>query len=128
MADIQTPRGSITVGKDGKAKLEWNTNFQPKWNKRYSESQKFVDREVLRLSGPFVPLLTGTLIRSGILGTEVGSGLVQWIAPYARSQYYSPRKPGSATGTLRGPFWFERMKQAHGKKIIAGARKIAGGG
>jgi hypothetical protein len=43
-------------------------------------------------------------------------------------QYYSARKPGSQTGPLRGPFWFERMKQVSGKTILAGARHIAGNG
>jgi len=125
---IKTPRGSINLDPDGKAKLEWDTNFQPRWQKRYSKAQVFVDSEVLRLSEKFTPLLTGILIKSGTLGTEIGSGLVQWIAPYARHQYYLARVPGSATGPLRGPMWFERMKQAYGKKIVAGAKKIAGGG
>jgi hypothetical protein len=88
----------------------------------------FVDNEVLRRSEPYTPLLTGTLIKTGILGTEIGSGLVQWIAPYAARQYYSPRKAGSVTGPLRGPFWFERMKAQWGKAIMSGARKIAGSG
>jgi hypothetical protein len=125
---IKTPRGEIVTNKNGKASLTWNTNFQPKWQRKFTQSQIFVDSEVLRLSERFTPLLTGTLIKSGILGTKVGSGLVEWIAPYARWQYYSPRSPGSTTGALRGPFWFERMKQAFGRKIIAGAKRIAGKG
>ena len=92
------------------------------------QAQKFVDSEVLRLSAPYVPLRTSMLLKSGQLGTDIGSGEVQYIAPYAHKQYYSPRKPGSATGALRGPLWFERMKADHGKEIIAGAKKIAGGG
>jgi hypothetical protein len=125
---IKTPRGQITVGANGKAQLVFNPNFAPKWTKQYSNAQRFVDSEVLRLSEPYTPLLTGTLIKTGILGTDVGSGLVQWIAPYAKSQYYSPRKAGSQTGTLRGPFWFARMKSTSGKDIIKGAKKIAGNG
>jgi hypothetical protein len=110
-----------------KAVLEWNTDFVPKWEKRYSEAQKFVDSEVLRLSEPYVPLLTGMLIKTGILGTEIGSGTVQWIAPYARAQYYMKRKNPSTTGPLRGPHWFERMKEVHKRTILEGARRIAGG-
>jgi len=125
---IETPRGAIIVSPDGTtAKLVWNTTFG-RWQKQYSAAQKFVDSEVLRLCEPYIPLRTSMLIKSGILGTEIGSGLVQWIAPYARAQYYSARKPGSTTGPLRGPHWFQRMKAAHGKTIIAGARRIAGGG
>jgi len=124
---IETPQGKIIIGANGKAELKFNANFAPKWTRRYSQAQTFVDSEVLRLCEPFIPLLTGTLIKTGILGTDVGSGKVQWIAPYARSQYYSRRKVGSQTGGARGPHWFERMKALHGKTIITGARKIAGG-
>lgn len=125
--EIETPRGRVFVTEGGTAKLEWNTNFRPKWQGRYTRAQKFVDSEVLRRSEPMIPLLTGFLIKSGILGTEIGSGLVQWIAPYARRQYYGKRKPGSQTGPLRGPQWFERMKQVHKRDILTQARKIAGG-
>jgi hypothetical protein len=125
---IKTPRGTVFIAKNGKAVLEWNTNFRPKWQRRYSAAQKFVDSEVLRRSEKYTPLLTSMLIKSGTLGTAIGSGLVQWIAPYARRQYYSPRAPGSQTGPLRGPFWFARMKAVSGRSIISGAKKIAGRG
>jgi len=124
---IETPRGSIIRTKGGKAELRWNTNFRGRWQGQYSAAQRFMDSEVLRRSEPYTPLLTGMLVKSGTLGTDVGSGEVAWIAPYARRQYYSPRKPGSKTGALRGPYWFERMKASHGQAIIAGARRIAGG-
>lgn len=125
---IETPRGKIIIAKGGKASLEWNTNFRPKWQARYSAAQMFVDSEVLRLSEPFTPLRTGMLVKSATLGTQIGSGKVSWITPYAHRQYYSSRKPGSETGILRGPYWFERMKAVHGQKIINGTRRIAGGG
>lgn len=121
---IKTPKGSITITPAGKAELSWNVNFAPKWSGKYTKAQMFVDSEVLRLSEPFVPLRTGMLVKSGTLGTEIGSGEVKWIAIYARRQYYSPRKSGSETGKLRGPFWFERMKRRYGKKIVAGARTL----
>jgi len=128
MATIETPRGAVFANTGGKAELVWNTNFRPKWNQRYTLAQKFVDSEILRLSEPFIPMQTGMLIKSGILGTEIGSGEVKWIAPYARAQYYHPRKPGSETGPLRGPYWFERLKGVHGQTIIRGAKRLAGGG
>jgi len=125
---IETPRGKIILTPEGKAELVWNTNFRQKWQRQYSAAQKFVDSEVLRLSEPFTPLLTGTLIKTGILGTDIGSGTVKWIAPYAKAQYYRKRNPGSQTGPLRGPLWFERMKAISRQKIISGARRIAGQG
>lgn len=125
---IETPQGKIIQDANGKAQLVWKTQFVPKWTKRYSAAQRFVDSEVLRYSEPFIPLLTSTLIKTGILGTDVGSGKVSWIAPYARQQYYKGRRPGTQqAGPLRGRFWFERMKQIRGKTIISGAKKIAGG-
>jgi hypothetical protein len=124
---IETPRGMIVQGPNGKAELKWSTGFAPTWSERYSAAQCFVDSEVLRLSEPFIPLRTGMLIKSGILGTEIGSGEVAWIAPYARRQFYSPRKVGSETGPQRGPFWFTRMKAVHKNEIIEGAKARAGG-
>lgn len=83
-----------------------------------------MDSEVLRLSQPYTPLRTGTLIRTGILGTEVGSGLVQWVAPYAKVRYYKPAKREVG---LRGAYWFERMKAVHGVKIIKKAKAMMKG-
>jgi hypothetical protein len=125
---IDSPKGKVILNEAGtQARLEFDTNFIPKWSGNYSAAQKFVDNEVLRLSEPYIPLLTSMLIKSGILGTDVGSGRVKWIAPYSAAQYYSARESGSQTGPLRGPFWFERMKAAHGVDIIVGARRLAGG-
>jgi hypothetical protein len=132
---INTPRGYVFVTATGKAELKWNTDAFTgsgigsggSWQDRFTNAQQFVDSEILRLCEPYIPLRTGMLVMSGILGTFVGSGEVSWIAPYARRQYYSPRKPGSETGLLRGPYWFERGKAIWGSQVIAGARRIAGG-
>lgn len=128
MIVIETPRGRVIKTGATTSRLEWNPGFSSKWSGQYNRAQKFVDSEVLRWSEPFTPLLTGSLIKSGILGTEIGSGLVQWIAPYARRNYYSPRTPGSQTGPLRGPYWFERGKAVYGAGTIASAKAMAGGG
>jgi hypothetical protein len=137
---IETPRGKVILLNNGKAELVWNTNaFQGKWYRRYTAAQKFVDSEVLRTTEPFVPLLTGTLIKAGILGTDIGSGKVSWIAPYARYLYYgkvmagNPKKVTSKNlvfhgGKLRGAYWFERSKAVNKRAWIAGAKKIAGRG
>lgn len=92
--------------------------------------QQFVDSEVLRLSDPYVPFLSGDLKLSGPLATTLGSGLVQYNMSYARKNYYFNRgkgKQGTASGGLRGKMWFERMKADHLREILAGAKKIAGG-
>jgi hypothetical protein len=125
---IVNPKNILVAAKNFKAFLQWATHFGRKWNGRYSKAQKWLDSEVLRTTEPFVPLLTGTLIKTGILATVPGLGLVTWITPYARRQYYSPRAPGSQTGLLRGPHWFHRSKSVHKRAWIAGAKKIAGRG
>ena len=142
---IKTSRGKIII-KGGKAELIWNTGFWTKWHRKYSEAQKVVDSEILRLCEPYIPLQTSMLVKSGILGTKIGSGLVQWIAPYARFQYYGKVMVGIESrsayamrgekkevinknlvyhgGGVRGSFWFERAKEANKNSIIANAQRI----
>jgi hypothetical protein len=107
---IQTPRGAVMVYPDGKARLVWNTNFRAKWQARFSAGQKAVDESVLRDCDPFIALRTGMLIKSGILGTVPGQGVVSWIAPYARKHYYTPRKTTNIRHPQAGPYWFEVAK------------------
>ena len=81
-----------------------------------TEKQKIIDSEVLRMCSPLVPLRTGTLERSGTLGTLIGSGEVKYIAPYARRQYYNTATTRSYD-PRRGGKWFERMKTANKDRI-----------
>lgn len=128
---VQTPRGQIVQSKTKNnkitCKLEWNQGFGSKQTDKFSSAQKFVDSEVLRLDAPYMPIKTGTLIKSGQLGTVIGSGEVNYVAPYAASQYYATAKSRSYDAQ-RGGMWFERMKADHKGEIIAGAKKKAGGG
>lgn len=145
---ITTPRGTLSV-QGNEAVLEWNPDFASKWAGQYSEAQKYVDSEVLRLCEPYTPFLTGFLIKEGDLGTEIGSGEVVWLGPYARFQYYGKVMVGIESrsawakkgerkvvtdkdltyhgGGLRGSFWFQRAKEVYGDQVIEGARRIAGG-
>ncbi|WP_455088958.1 minor capsid protein [Peptoanaerobacter stomatis] len=84
------------------------------------EVQKFIDREVIKLSEPYVPHYTGYLKDDApIIGTVVGSGKVKYKAPYARRQYYENRGNGQ-----RGKMWFERMKADHKDDILRGALEV----
>ena len=125
MNNIQTPRGEVIITKAGKAQLTWNPDFQRKWESRYSNAQQYVDSEVLRLSTPKIPLRSSMLIKSGQLGTIIGSGEVRWIAPYARKQYYDTAT-SRPYDPQRGAYWFARMKAVDGRKIIAGAKRFVG--
>lgn len=117
-----------------KAKLIYNRTIKQMVEQRSLEKggrvQKYVDSTVLRLSDPYVPFLTGMLKTSGIRGTILGSGEVDYIVPYARVNYYNNRgrgKQGTARGGIRGKMWFHRMKADHLGDIINGAAKVAGG-
>ncbi len=140
---IETPRGTLIQTPSGKVELQWDPNFADKWEAVYSEAQKYVDSEVLRLCSRYIPFQTGFLNQSGILGTVIGTGTVVYNAPYARYLYYGKimrDKEGRAFfggapkhvteenlsyhgEPQRGAFWFERMKAAHKDAILRGAAK-----
>lgn len=128
---ISTPRGQIIQAKtkNGKvtAKLTWNENFGATKTEQFSRAQKFLDSEVLRTTSPYVPFKTGTLMKTGQLGTVIGSGEVNWIAPYAAAQYYTTAQ-SRPYDAQRGGMWFERSKADHKREWVSGAKKIAGGG
>lgn len=139
---ISTPRGTVYTiasntsrsllknqqrGQTVTARLSWNRSFSNRFSSQYSKAQKFVDSEVLRGCSALVPFQTGALQKSGVLGTEVGSGEVAWIAPYAHDQYYNtPRTRGYDAN--RGAYWFERWKASEAKRVLSAAKKRAGGG
>ena len=128
--------------------FEWSPRAEPDWDGRFALAQKVVDSAVLRYSAPYVPLETGTLNRSGVLGTKIGSGEVVWNAPYARFLYYGKVLVGVNTGSpwakkgerkkvtdrdlkyhgggKRGKLWFERMKADHRQDILKEAREAMG--
>ena len=92
--------------------------------------QQYVDNAVLRFCDPYVPKDTGMLIDSGITHTNIGSGKVRYVTPYAKYQYYGVSKNGHALkyrgGGMRGKRWFERMKADHLRDILSGAASEAG--
>lgn len=83
--------------------------------------QAYIDNEVISLSKPYIPHNTGALERSAD-GSEIGSGIVEYVAPYAKKQYYENKGNG-----LRGKMWVDRMKADRFDEILDGAAKIAGG-
>lgn len=111
--------------------ITFDPNFKQRAEKNFEQAQKYVDSEVLRHTDPYVPMLTGSLKKSGFSGTVVGSGVVRYTAPYAERQYYNNAGHG-AEGTnasggvrgLRGKFWFERMKADHKDEILRGLKEF----
>lgn len=57
------------------------------------------------------------MIKSATLGTVIGSGSIEYLAPYARRQYYEHKTKGK---------WFEKMKASNKEVIMKGAEQIAG--
>ena len=105
--------------------IDWNPNFQVEKQLRFANAQKIVDSEVLRRCDPYVPFRLGDLKKSGIAGTVIGSGKVEYTAIYARRQYYENAGRGieglnasGGTSGLRGKLWFERMKADQKEDIL----------
>ena len=126
---ITTPRGKLvqrkTSGGTIKAQLTWSPSFAAERTKQLDTVQAFVDSEVIRLMAPYTPMQSGLLIKAATLGTVIGSGEVQQIAPYAAMQYYRTditRK----YDPRRGAKWFERMKVDRKAYILKGAAEKAG--
>ena len=86
---------------------------------KINKAQKYIDSEILRRSDPLVPFRTGSLKRSGITGTKIGTGIIEYTAPYAKKQYFK----GRATGQ-RGRLWTRRMWISEKPDILGNAQKI----
>ena len=88
---IPNPKDSTLTAKRNngtiRVKVNWN-NPGDRFAENIHNAQMFVDSETLRLCSPYMPIRSGTMIRSGILATNIGSGEVMWRTPYVRMQYY----------------------------------------
>lgn len=100
-----------------------------RFGRQYDQAQKWLDNEVIKDTTPYVPMDTGTLYKSAILETKIGSGVVVWKTPYARAMYYGTtlnfRKDKHPNAQAQ---WFEASKAVNKEKWIRTTRKIAGGG
>lgn len=91
---------------------------------KHGEVQVYIDSKCLEYCEPKVPKDENALIESGIINTDIGSGEVVYMTPYARRWYYMPANFQEAPE--RGNYWFQRMKQEHQRSILEGAARIAG--
>lgn len=117
---VKQPQNAVIKKGRLKVSLTFKADFSKTWNGKISKAQAFVDSECLRLMNPLTPRRTGYLIRSGTLGTTIGTGHIKYIAPYAKEQYYSNRGKGT-----RGKLWFERMKAQNKDYLRKGAAAYA---
>lgn len=109
------------------------TNLSFLWNNRnrlpanMRRAQAYLDNAVLKDTDKYVPMRTGTLKKSGVLGTQIGSGEIDYIAPYAKPCYYGVNiRFSKSRHPLAQAKWFEASKAVNKRSWIAGVRKIAG--
>ncbi len=89
--------------------ITFNPNFADNVEKNFERAQQYVDSETIRLCDPYVPFRTGMLKKSGTSGTVIGSGVVEYTAPYAKEQYYNNAGRG-----------IEGLNAANGNKGLRG--------
>lgn len=111
--------------------------------------QKVIDKTVLDVCEPYIPMDSGNLIDSGILHTELGAGEVIWKTPYAHYVHvgilyvdvktkspFSPKdgrkEPANpeqklkyGNGKKRGAHWVDRAMQDGGIKTVEDAARKA---
>ena len=129
---VETPRGCVYTtklpGGEVTAKLEFYPEAIEQMRKNFFSAQAWLDNAVLRDSEPFVPMITGALRKSGILGTVIGSGAVRYIAPYAKRKYYDVYTPSREAHPQATRMWFETAKAIYKERWLAGVKAIAGRG
>lgn len=113
MMRIVTDRGQLFANANGQAVIRWNRGAQ-QMNQNFDKLQVFIDNTVVRHMDAYVPMRTGILKKSVVLGSRMGSGELVYIAPYAHKRYYGS---GRLKG-LRGSKWFQRMWSARKSQII----------
>ena len=69
-----------------------------------------LDALILQDSNYFCPIKTGTLQKSAIINSRIGSGELVWRTPYARRQYYEYSKPPYQPNPNACGKWFEAAK------------------
>lgn len=92
-----------------------------------ARAQKYLDNAVLKDTDKYVPMRTGVLKKSGIIGTRIGSGLIEYAAPYAQKMYYAVTIHFSKSRhPLAQAMWFEASKAVNKAQWLREVRRIAG--
>ena len=69
-----------------------------------------LDALILQDSNFFCPIKTGTLQKSAIINSRIGSGELVWRTPSARRLYYEYEKPAHQANPNACAKWFEAAK------------------
>lgn len=110
------------MNKNGGVSFTVSANFdesaaRAKYSAAIKRAQMKLDAQVMADSNFYCPLKTGTLQKSAIINTVLGSGLVVWKAPYARAQYYGEHFDHSQQHNPNAcAKWFEAAKARKSKE------------
>ena len=85
-------------------------------SKEVNGAQAGLDALILQDSNFFVPVKTGTLQKSAITNSRLGSGQIEWNTPYARRLYYEYTKPEYQANPSACRLWFEAAKARYSAK------------
>ena len=78
--------------------------------KASQRAQAPLDSVILQDSNFFCPIKTGTLQKSAITKSRIGSGELVWSTPYARRLYYEYEKPPYQANPNACSKWVEAAK------------------
>lgn len=92
-----------------------------------ARAQKVVDVTVIKDSARFVPFETGTLEKSAMENSKIGSGLVVYNTPYAKRQYYGKFDHAKNKHPHATRLWFEAAKAENLDKWIRIVQEIVKG-
>ena len=106
--------------------LDMSPDFTVKSEKNFSQAQKHVDTEVVRLLEDYTPIAMKRFKNRGKMSKAhkiEKPGVIINTEPTARKEYYTNRGLSSKDGHNRGKFWLERMKADHKDDILKGIKK-----
>ena len=109
-----------------KATTKLNTKeINRRFEKATSQTQFFVDNEIIKDSNDFAPQRETFLQSSAINHSKIGEGEVIWNTPYARRLYYNPQFNFSKDLNPKAQgLWFEAAKAQKQKSWLQGAEKL----
>lgn len=109
------------------ARIQWSDGFIQNLNGLVGiggDLQSWLDQSIVNGMQPYMPLLTGAMIQSMVDHTDIGSGIIRVVTPYALRQYWEGREPGeSQTGALRGRLYFVRYMNDHQNDLERGLQE-----
>lgn len=82
------------------------------------DAQKFLEKEIVRLSDSYIPMDSGKLKDSA----KAREGKIIYEVPYANAQYYKNKGKG-----LRGKHWTTRMWADRGTEVVKSLKNLVGG-